>query len=109
MESFNEAALAHGNYDWGIAIHPYPEPLTRVNYWSQEYDKTIDAPHLSIMNLNVLTDLLSEEEYLDRAGEVRSVTITELGFRPAPGSGCRRRLSPTAIILWRIILMWTPF
>lgn len=85
LEAFNEAALSHGNYDWGIAIHPYPEPLTRVNYWSQEYDKTRDAPHLSVMNLNVLTDMLSEEDFLDRAGEVRSVTITELGF--SSGSG----------------------
>lgn len=87
LEAFNEAALQHGNYDWGIAIHPYPEPLTRVNYWSQEYDKTRDASHLSIMNLNVLTDMLCEEAYLDRAGEVRSVTITELGF--SSGSGER--------------------
>ena len=87
LEAFNEAALRHGNYDWGIAIHPYPEPLTRVNYWSQEYDKTRDASHLSIMNLNVLTDMLSEEAYRNRSGEVRSVTITELGF--ASGSGER--------------------
>lgn len=87
LEAFNEAALQHGNYDWGIAIHPYPEPLTRVNYWSQEYDKTRDASHLSIMNLNVLTDMLSEEAYLDRNGEVRSITITELGF--TSGSGQR--------------------
>ena len=87
LEAFNEAALQHGNYDWGIAIHPYPEPLTRVNYWSQEYDKTRDASHLSIMNLNVLTDMLSEEAYRNRSGEVRSVTITELGF--ASGSGER--------------------
>ena len=87
LEAFNEAALQHGNYDWGIAIHPYPESLTRVNYWSQEYDKSRDASHLSIMNLNVLTDMLSEETYLDRSGDIRSVTITELGF--SSGSGER--------------------
>ena len=87
LEAFNEAALQHGNYDWGIAIHPYPEPLTRVNYWSQEYDKSRGASHLSIMNLNVLTDMLSEETYLDRSGDIRSVTITELGF--SSGSGER--------------------
>lgn len=87
LEAFNEAALQHGNYDWGIAIHPYPEPLTRVNYWSQEYDKSRDASHLSIMNLNVLTDMLSEETYLDRSSDIRSVTITELGF--SSGSGER--------------------
>ena len=105
MESFNEAALAHGNYDWGIAIHPYPEPLTRVNYWSQEYDKTIDAPHLSIMNLNVLTDLLSKEEYLDRAGEVRSVTITELGF----SSGSGERLQAAAFAYCYYIVENNPY
>lgn len=105
LESFNGAALAHGNYDWGIAIHPYPEPLTRVNYWSQEYDKTRNAPHLSIMNLNVLTDMLSEEAYLDRAGEVRSVTITELGF----SSGSGERLQAAAFAYCYYIVENNPY
>lgn len=85
IEEFNTAAVVHGNYDWGIAIHPYPDPLTRVNYWSQEYSKTQDAPLVTIMNLNVLTDFLSREEYLDTQGEVRSITITELGFSSQSG------------------------
>lgn len=105
LEYFNEAALAHGNYDWGIAIHPYPEPLTRVNYWSQEYDKTRNAPHLSIMNLNVLTDILSDEAYLDRAGEVRSVTITELGF----SSGSGERLQAAAFAYCYYIVENNPY
>lgn len=105
LEGFNEAALAHGNYDWGIAIHPYPEPLTRVNYWSQEYDKTRDAPHLSVMNLNVLTDMLSEEAYLDRAGEVRSITITELGF----SSGSGERLQAAAFAYCYYIVEANPY
>lgn len=105
LEAFNEAALAHGNYDWGIAIHPYPEPLTRVNYWSQEYDKTRDAPHLSVMNLNVLTDTLSEERFLDRAGEVRSVTITELGF----SSGSGERLQAAAFAYCYYIVEANPY
>lgn len=105
LEAFNAAALAHGNYDWGIAIHPYPEPLTRVNYWSQEYDKTKDAPHLSVMNLNVLTDTLSEEAFLDRAGEVRSVTITELGF----SSGSGERLQAAAFAYCYYIVEANPY
>lgn len=105
LECFNEVALAHGNYDWGIAIHPYPEPLTRVNYWSQEYDKTRDAPHLSIMNLNVLTDMLSEEAYLDKEGEVRSITITELGF----SSGSGERLQAAAFAYCYYIVEDNPY
>lgn len=80
IEQFNAAAGRHGNYDWGIAIHPYPDPLTRVNYWSLEYDKTPDAKLLTIMNLNVLTDFLEQEEYLNPNGQVRKISITELGF-----------------------------
>lgn len=105
LENFNEAALAHGNYDWGIAIHPYPEPLTRVNYWSQEYDKTRDASHLSVMNLNVLTDILQEENFLDRNGEVRSVTITELGF----SSGSGERLQAAAFAYCYYIVEANPY
>lgn len=85
VAAFNLAAEKHGNYDWGIAIHPYPEPITKVNYWSQDYDKTKDAPILSIMNLRTLTDFLKQEEFLDTEGEVRDITITELGFTSASG------------------------
>lgn len=85
IAAFNDAVKEHGNYDWGIAIHPYPEPLTRVNYWSSDIDKTQDAEVLTIMNLNVLTDLLGQEEYLDTEGEMRSITITELGFSSRSG------------------------
>lgn len=85
VRAINDAALTHGNYDWGIAIHPYPQPMTRVNYWSQHYDKTPDAEIVSIMNLGVLTDFLSQEKYLDTNGEVRSITITELGFSSKSG------------------------
>lgn len=105
LEAFNAAALAHGNYDWGIAIHPYPEPLTRVNFWSQTYDKSREAPHLSVMNLNVLTDMLSEDAYLDRSGEVRSVTITELGF----SSGSGERLQAAAFAYCYYIVEANPY
>ena len=74
-----------GNYDWGLAIHPYPNPLTKVNYWTEKYDKTPDAPVLTLMNLSTVTDFLSQEEYLDRNGNVRSITVTELGFTSASG------------------------
>ncbi len=85
IRAFNDAVLMHGNYDWGIAIHPYPQPMTRVNYWSQHYDKTQDAEIVSIMNLGVLTDFLSQDKYLDTNGAVRSITITELGFSSKSG------------------------
>lgn len=85
IAAFQEAAAAHGNYDWGLAIHPYPDPLSRINFWSQKYEKTQDAETLSIMNLNVLTDFLGQEAYLDTAGKMRHIAITELGFSSKSG------------------------
>lgn len=85
LTAINDIARQKGNYDWGLAIHPYPNPLTRVNYWTETYDKTPDAPILTLMNLRTVTDVLEEEEYLDRNGEVRSITVTELGFTSASG------------------------
>lgn len=85
LEAINTIAQQKGNYDWGLAIHPYPDPLTRVNYWTQTYDKTENAPVLTLMNLSTVTDVLKKEEYLDTNGEVRSITVTELGFSSASG------------------------
>ncbi len=85
LETINNIAKQKGNYDWGLAIHPYPDPLTRVNYWTETYDKTVDAPLLTLMNLSTVTDVLTQEEFLDRNGEVRSITVTELGFSSASG------------------------
>ena len=85
VAAVNQIALQRGNYDWGLAIHPYPNPLTRVNYWTETYDKTPDAPVLTLMNLSTVTDFLRQDEYLDRNGEVRSITVTELGFTSASG------------------------
>ena len=34
LTAINDIANQKGNYDWGLAIHPYPNPLTRVNYWT---------------------------------------------------------------------------
>ena len=85
LEAVNDAARQKGNYDWGVAIHPYPSPLTRVNYWNQNYDKSIDAPVLTSMNLSTVTDFLKQVEYLDRGGDVRSISVTELGFTSLSG------------------------
>lgn len=60
---------------------------------------------MSVMNLNVLTDMLSEEAYLDRSGEVRSVTITELGF----SSGSGERLQAAAFAYCYYIVEANPY
>ena len=85
VTAFNKAALKHGNYDWGIALHPYPNPIARVDYWKQQYDKSQDAEILSLMNLYTLIDFLKQDVYLNTENKVRNLTITELGFTSSTG------------------------
>lgn len=105
LESVNSCALSRGNYDWGVAIHPYPDPLTRVNYWDQTYDKSIDAPILTLMNLRTITDFLGQENYLDTDGNVRSITVTELGFSSYSGE----KLQAAAVAYCYYIIEANPY
>lgn len=85
LSAVNKAALKRGNYDWALAIHPYPSPLTRINYWTEHYDKTENAPVVTIMNLNVVTDFLKQEQFLNTDKKIRPISVTELGFSSVSG------------------------
>lgn len=85
LQKFNTLALQGGNYDWSLAIHPYPNPLTRVNFWTGNYDMSEDASLLTIMNLSTVTSILQKGNFLNNKGEVRNIAITELGFTSDSG------------------------
>lgn len=77
---FNDFAKAGGNYDWGISIHPYPQPLPKVMFWNDQYAKDETAAVLTPMNLSAITDVMTKEEFLDTGGMVRNMGVTEVGF-----------------------------
>ena len=83
--TFNECAKESGNYDWGLAIHPYPAPLTKVRFWQGEFDKSEEARILTPMNFSTLTSVLTKDDFLDTHGKVRDIAVTELGFTSKPG------------------------
>lgn len=85
MYKFNEAAKAHGNYDWGLSIHPYPDPLPKVEYWKGNFDKSETARVMTPMNLSCLTKLMAKDEFRDTSGKVRNIGVTELGFSSSQG------------------------
>lgn len=82
---FNEKSKAHGNYDWGLSIHPYPAPLTNTKFWHGYRDKSENASLITPMNLSVITDYMTGSDLLDTKGNVRQIGITELGFSSRSG------------------------
>lgn len=87
LDEFNRQIKAEGNIDWGLAIHPYNVPLDSPYIWKESvYVKdTADTPIVTMANIDVVTDYLEQEEFLTGDGEVRSVTLSELGYTSTQG------------------------
>ncbi len=88
LDAFNNSIVTHGNIDYGVAYHPYPVPLTWPKFWDMPSNyramnlvqNNVDTPFITIQNIHILTDYLSQGAFLNPKGEVRSVLINEIGF-----------------------------
>jgi hypothetical protein len=80
IDYFNEVATRHGNYDWNLAHHPYPENLFEPRTWR---DKTAlpasDSPRITFKNLEQLTTYFRRSELLYH-GQPRHIILSEQGF-----------------------------
>lgn len=91
MDEFNRNIKAGGNINWGVGYHPYNYPLTSAKAWStggKAGSYVLDSettPVITIKNIHVLTDYLQKEEFLTDSGQVRHVTLSEMGYTSSAG------------------------
>lgn len=87
LDEFNKQIKESGNIEWGLAIHPYNVPLTSPYIWkdSRYVKNSVDTAMVTMANFHVVTDYLEQEEFLTEDGEVRSVTLSELGYTSTDG------------------------
>ena len=87
LDEFNRQIKEEGNIDWGLAVHPYNKPLTRVDTWEPSiYVKNrADTPVVTMANIRVVTDYMERDEFLTEDGEVRSIILSELGYTSSKG------------------------
>ena len=91
LDAFNRNIKAGGNIDWGVAYHPYNYPLTSAKAWStsgKAGSYVLDSetsPVITIKNIHVLTDYLQKEDLRTDSGEVRHVTLSEMGYTSSAG------------------------
>lgn len=71
-----------GNYNWGLAIHPYGADLTVVDFWNNDIGKgvsgSLNTEKITWTNLEVLQLYLEQPIKLCN-GNVRDVYVTEGG------------------------------
>lgn len=84
IDIFARMSREGGDMDWGLAYHPYPDPLTEPEFWddgiSGRVVDSVDSRIVNFANLHVLTDYMGRSQLLDRQGEVRHIILSEQGF-----------------------------
>lgn len=69
-----------GDFDWGIAYHPYPESLRNPRCWEdKKVDFTFDTPLITFKNLEVLAAWVERPAMKYRGARRRTVHLTEQG------------------------------
>ena len=74
-----------GDFDWGVAYHPYPENLFYPDFWNDRAaDFNFNTPHITFKNMEVLEAFLARDLFLYK-GEPRLIIFSEQGLNTASG------------------------
>lgn len=88
-----------GNFDWGVAHHPYPPSLFQPMKWpSAQVKNDFDTPMITMKNLGVLKRFLSQPRFLDADGELRPVLLSEQGYHAPEESTDAQELQVKAFL-----------
>ncbi|HEY7116740.1 MAG TPA: DUF5722 domain-containing protein, partial [Tepidisphaeraceae bacterium] len=72
---------AEGDFDWGIAQHPYPQDLGNPRVWEDKaVNFTFDTPQITFKNIEVLDAWVRRPAAMYLGTHVRSVHLTEQGL-----------------------------
>ncbi len=87
LDEFNRNITEKGNIDWGLAQHPYNVPLTEARIWKSNklVKHSVNTSMITMANIEVLTDYMEQEQFLDSGGEVRSIILSEQGYTSHAG------------------------
>lgn len=82
LTALNSIVKAEGNIDWSLASHPYNYPLygASVLTSSAKVTHTQNTSYITMANIDVLTDFMCQTDFLNPAGQVRSIALTEVGY-----------------------------
>ena len=88
LDQFNYYMNREGNIDWGLSYHPYNSPLYDPYAWNGPavwVKDSITTPYITMQNIDILIDYMHEDKFLNPAGEVRSISLAEIGYNSAFG------------------------
>ncbi len=80
LDTFARIAREHGDYEWHVAHHPYPDDLGNPRTWDDKQAWTTDdSPHITFKNLEVACKYMEKPELLWE-GKPRRIILSEQGL-----------------------------
>lgn len=89
LDKFNYFMNREGNIDWGLSYHPYNSPLFDPYAWNGPeawVGNTLSTPYITMQNIDILIDYMHREEFLNPMGEIRSISLAEVGYTSSFGN-----------------------
>src|SRR5690606_14233096 len=87
-----------GDFDWGVAHHPYPQSLLVPETWrDEEAVDSPDSPLVTFKNLGVLVDWARQPANRFNGQTVRDIYLTEQGFHSRDYSDRQLELQAAAL------------
>jgi hypothetical protein len=99
LERLARYSVVEGDFDWGVAYHPYPQDLFEPDTWNDEraaYD--FETELITMKNIEVLDAWMRRPLMRRSTGEVRPVMLSEQGFHTADYGEEAQRLQAAALV-----------
>jgi hypothetical protein len=81
LELLQKHTAEQGDFEWGVAYHPYPQNLFNPRTWQDQKSKNdFDSPQITFKNLEVLDRWMKQKEYLYEGEKTRAIMLSEQGF-----------------------------
>ena len=100
LTQLNAQITSEGNFDWSLASHPYNFPLYEPNTLTSkaQVTHTQSTRYITMSNIDVLTDFMCQSQFLNPAGQVRSISLTEVGFTSSAAMGSNEAMQAADIV-----------
>ena len=88
LDRFNYYINREGNIDWSLSVHPYNAPLFDPYAWKQQaqyVSTSLSTPYITMENVYVLTDYMTQASFLAPSGAVRNISLSEIGYTSSFG------------------------
>lgn len=80
LEALNENIRQEGNFDWNVAYHPFPEDLSKADFWNDKLAKrSFDTEKITFKNIEILPEFLKQEVFR-YCGRSRRIILSEQGL-----------------------------